>query len=111
LKEVVDFLVSKKLTFRSFKSIETKSLGSTKKIKCYFGVDLKSYFIFFIEIKRKGRVLVRDVEEFIQLHHQMELLNESKINHKYIHIQAPLCSKAKKSLLEKGWIVWHSDLV
>ncbi|MBD3795398.1 MAG: hypothetical protein IE878_00900 [Epsilonproteobacteria bacterium] len=110
MKEVLDFVVSKKLTFRSFKPIDTKQLGSTKKVKCYFGTNLERYFIFLIHVKRKMRVLRKDTHDFIELHTQMELLNDSKIKYKYLLIEAPLCSKAKKFLEENGWVVWHKEV-
>jgi len=43
-------------------------------------------------------------------HEKLEVLNDSKINKKYIYIQAPLCSKAKALMQEEGWRVWHEPI-
>ena len=44
------------------------------------------------------------------LHEKLELFNDSKINKKYIYIQAPLCSKAKTLMQEEKWTVWHEPI-
>ena len=41
------------------------------------------------------------------LHEKLEKYIDSKINKKYIIIEAPLCSKAKGLLEEHGWRVWN----
>ncbi len=109
MKEIVDFLQEKKLVFKSLKTIDIKHLGSRKKIAIYLGVDLKKYYAAIFHVQKKSRVLKKEVLEFMQLHEKLELLNESKINKKYIYIQAPLCSKAKTLLEEEKWTVWHEN--
>lgn len=109
MKEIVDLLQEKKLIFKSLTPIETKALGSRKKINIYLGVNLKKYYASIFEIEKKSRVLQKEANEFIALHEKLEIYNDSKINHKYIYIKAPLCSKAKKLLEEKGWVVWHQE--
>jgi uncharacterized protein Veg len=110
MKEIVDLLQDKKLIFKSLTPIDIKALGSRKKMTIYLGVNLKKYYAAIFSIEKKSRVLQKEVNEFIALHQRLESYNDSKINYKYIHIKAPLCSKAKKLLEENGWIVWHQEL-
>ena len=45
----------------------------------------------------------------MKLHEKLEVLKETKINKKYIYIQAPLCSKAKALMEKEQWTVWHDE--
>lgn len=109
MKEIVDFLQTKKMIFKSLNSIDIKTLGSRKKIAIYLGVDLKKYYTAIFHIHKKSRVLQKEVKEFMLLHEKLEALNDSKINKKYIYIQAPLCSKAKALMEKENWIVWQEE--
>jgi hypothetical protein len=111
MKEIVDFLQSKKLIFKSLSPIELKSLGSRKKIDIYLGVDLKKYYACILHIKKKSKILKKEALELMAFHEKLELLNDSKINNKYIYIQAPLCSKAKALMQDEKWTVWHEPTV
>jgi len=107
MKEIVHLLQEKKLLFKSLKTIEPKALSSRKKIAIYLGVDLKKYYAAVFHLKKKSRVLRKEAMELMELHERLEKFNDSKINKKYIYIQAPLCSKAKALFEENGWVVWH----
>jgi len=107
MKEIVHILQEKKLLFKSLKPIEPKELGSRKKISIYLGVDLKKYYACIIHVSKKSRILSKEALELMEFHTKLELLNESKINKKYIYIEAPLCSKAKALFKEQKWVVWH----
>jgi hypothetical protein len=108
MKEIVDILQEKKLLFKSLKSIEPKELGSRKKISIYLGVDLKKYYASIIYISKKSRILSKEALELMEFHKKLEEFNDSKINKKYIYIEAPLCSKAKILFEEQKWVVWHN---
>jgi hypothetical protein len=109
MKEIVDILQEKNLVFKSLKSIEPKELGSRKKIKIYLGVDLKKYYASILYISKKSRILSKEAIELMEFHKKLEVLNQSKINKKYIYIEAPLCSKARALFKEEKWIVWHEE--
>ena len=110
MKEIVDFLQKKKLIFKSLNKVDVKTLGSRKKIDIYLGVDLKKYYACIFHISKKSRILKKEALELMVLHEKLEVLNESKVNKKYIYIQAPLCSKAKALMEEEKWTVWHEVL-
>lgn len=107
MKEIVNFLQEKKLVFKSLSPIEVKRLGTRKKIDIYLGVDLKKYYACILHINKKSRILKKEALELMALHEKLEVLKDSKINKKYIYIQAPLCSKAKALMQEEKWTVWH----
>jgi len=109
MKEIVDLLQEKKLLFKSLKEIAPKELGTRKKIAIYLGVDLKKYYACILHINKKSRILQKEAKEIMALHEKLEEYNDSKINKKYIYIQAPLCSKAKLLMKEEGWKVWQEE--
>ena len=110
MKEIVDLLQAKNLVFKSLKPIDIKMFNSRKKIAIYLGIDLKSYYASVLHICKKSRILKKEALELMAFHEKLELLNDSKINKKYIFIQAPLCSKAKALMEEEGWVVWHEPI-
>ncbi|SFV65634.1 hypothetical protein MNB_SV-14-1289 [hydrothermal vent metagenome] len=74
------------------------------------GVDLKSYYACIIHIRKKSKILSKEALEIMEFHKKLEIFNQSKINKKYIYIQAPLCSKAKALFKEQKWRVWKDKL-
>jgi len=107
MKEIVHILQEQGLLFKSLKPIDIKELGSRKKLFIYLGVDLKKYYTCIIHIKKKSKILTKECLEIMELHQKLEKLNDSKINKKYIYIQAPICSKAKALFKEQKWKVWE----
>ncbi|WP_296823831.1 hypothetical protein [Sulfurovum sp.] len=105
LKEIVEYLQTKNIVFKSLKQILPKELGSRKKIAIYVGVDLKGYYADIMVLEKKSRVLRKEVGDLLVLHEKLEKYIDSKITKKYIFIKAPLCSHAKKMLEENGWKV------
>lgn len=109
MKEIVDYLQTKNIIFKSLKEILPKELGSRKKVSLYIGVDLKGYYALVMDLEKKSRVLRKEAEELMLLHEKVEQYIDSKVSKKYIIIKAPLCSKAKALLEERGWKVWHEN--
>ena len=107
MKEIVEYLHSKNLIFKSLKEISPKELGSRKKISLYLGVNLKEYYALVMSIEKKSRILRKEANQLMELHEKLEKYIDSKITKKYIIIKAPLCSKAKALLEEHGWKVYH----
>ena len=107
MKHIVEYLQHKNIIFKSFKLIELKELGSRKKISLYLGIDLKNYYAVVMSVKKKSRVLRKEAGELMALHEKLEKYIDSKIKKKYIIIEAPLCSHAKKMLEDSNWKVWN----
>jgi hypothetical protein len=108
MKEIVHKLQEEKLLFKSLKPIDVKLFKSRKKIQLYLAIDLKKYYACIIHVVKKSRILSKEARELMEFHSRLEIHNKSKINKKYIYIQAPLCSKAKTLFEEQGWTVWQT---
>lgn len=109
MKETVTYLQKKNMIFKSFKALAPKDLNSRKKIKLFIGVNLKDYYTLVIEVKKKSRILKKEVLEYRELHLKAQEHIDSNISKKYIIIYAPLCSKAKTLFEEHGWKVWEES--
>jgi hypothetical protein len=109
MKDLVERLQKEKLLFKSLKRVDPKLFGSRKKIDLYLGVNLKKYYATIIHIAKKSRILQKEAKELMLFHDKLEEYNNSVIKHKYIYIQAPLCSKAKRAFEERGWRVFGDD--
>ncbi len=109
MKELVEYLKDKNIICKSLKEVAPKALGSRKKIQLYVGVNLKGYYCSVMLLEKKSRVLRKEANELIALHEKLELYQDTKILKRYIRIRAPLCSKAKALLEEKGWKVWDEE--
>jgi len=110
MREIVEFFASKKIIFKRLKEIQSSELNSRKKVDIYIGVNLKDFYCAIFSITKKSRVLQKEVLEFVELNQRLEAYNDSKINTKYIIINAPLCSKAKALFEEGGWRVWNEEM-
>jgi len=109
MRDLVDRLQQSGIVFKSLKPIDLKALGSRKKIDLYLGVDLAGYYACIIHVVKKSRILQKEARELMAFHHKLEAYNESAINHKFIYLQAPLCSKAKTLFEANGWQVLLVD--
>ena len=109
MKEIVEYLQTKNIIFKSLKEVTPKELGSRKKIELYLGIDLKSYYALVMNVEKKSRILRKEAGELLVLHEKLEKYIDSKITKKYIIIKAPLCSHAKAMLEENGWRVFVAE--
>ncbi len=107
MKEIVEYLQQKNIIFKSLEEVAPKEVGSRKKVGLYIGVDLKGFYALAVLLEKKSRVLRKEAEVLMALHEKLEKYIDTKITKKYIIIKAPLCSKAKDLLEEKGWRVFH----
>lgn len=110
MKEIVEYLNNKNIMCKSLQTVLPKVLGSRKKVDLYVGVNLKDYYCLIMKLKKKSRVLRKEVYELIELHERIEKYMDTKIKKKYIIIEAPLCTHAKAMLEEYGWMVWHKNV-
>ena len=107
MKEIIHLLQEKELIFKSLNPIEAKILGSRKKISIYLGVDLKKYYACIIHLKKKSRVVSKEVMELIEFHKK---LDESKqINH-YIELVKERAYSGNKSAISTLHFVLQSVL-
>lgn len=105
MKKTVETLSDMGLIFRTLEPIDLKRLGTRKKMTLYLGVDPGDYYAVVISIEKKSRILRKEAGELMEFHPRLEELIDAKITKKYLLVAAPLCSKAKGLLEEKGWVV------
>ncbi|WP_457596201.1 hypothetical protein [Hydrogenimonas sp.] len=105
LKEVLDPLRQRGLVFRRFEPFSLKEIGSRKRIAVFHGVDTENRYTLVFAVKRRSRVLRRDVAEWLELKKRIEAYLGYPILQTIALIEAPLCSHAKGMLEEAGWTV------
>jgi len=106
MREFLETLANRDILCPKIEEIDLKSIGSRKRLKVYRGVERDGYFCMAIILDRKSRVLQKEAKEFIELHKRLEEKLECVIKRKYLLIKAPLCSKAKKLLIESRWRIF-----
>ena len=104
MKSIVDRLNQYNILCKKLTSVTPKELGSRKKITLYVGVDTAGYYCSAMVLIKKSRVLRKEAEELFLLHEKLEKNQETAIRKKYIHIDAPLCSKAQAMMEKAGWM-------
>ncbi|SFV61283.1 hypothetical protein MNB_SV-6-954 [hydrothermal vent metagenome] len=106
MKNMVEYLNSKNIICKRLKEVLPKALGSRKRVAIFVGVNLKGYYCSIITIKKRSRILKKEVLEIMLLHEKLEIYADTKIKKRYIYIDAPLCKEAKALFVNNGWIVW-----
>ena len=103
MKSIVDRLRQHNILCKTFTPIAPKELGTRKKISLYVGVDVAGYYCSVMVLVKKSRVVRKEAEELFVLHKKLEKHQETTIKKKYIHVDAPLCSKAQAMMEQAGW--------
>ena len=106
MKEIVEFLHSKNLMFKSLEYFDLKLIKSRKKWQVLLGTDIKSnYHIIFI-IEGKSRFLRKDIKEVENLKSKISSYLSHNFKYQAIKITSPLCSKAKSDLKDIKYKIW-----
>ena len=103
MRVIVDHLRAAGIICKKLTSIPPGELGSRKKVTIYLGVATDGYYCSVWHLSKKSRVLRKEAEELFDLHDRLARYADTRITRKYIRIDAPLCSKAKALMEEKGW--------
>ncbi len=106
MKELVEFFKKRGIIFRSLRPLDPKALGIKKRLELFEGVDLEGAFVLVMKIARKSRVVQKEAQQLEVLAKEIESKVGHRFKYRYMIIQAPLCSKAKKWLEENGWRVY-----
>ena len=110
MREIVEKLQGLGKIYKSFEQIDLKALKIRNKIEIYKAIDTRRYYTAVYVIAQKSRILIKDVEKFEGIHQKLTLFCQQDFKHRYLFIDAPLCSKAKASFLENGWKVIVSEV-
>jgi len=105
MKQVVEYYQRQGILFRSLEPVPPKLLGSRKRVAIYLGVDTEQFYVMVIVISKKSRILKQEADTIMALHPRLESRVGSKIGKKYLLVNAPLCSKARVWMEERGWRV------
>lgn len=106
MKEFTEFFREKKdLIFKNLEIVETKNLGSRKKIDIFSGTSLNSDYIAIFKIDSKSRFLIKNAQELEELFVKLKAYKGHNFKKKYAIINSPLCSKAKTLLEDLKWSV------
>ncbi len=105
MKRVLDPLRQKGYIFKRFEPFSPSLVGSRKKIEIFHGLDMQNRYLLLFSVKRKSRILVKDVEEWFELKRRVESYFGYPILINLALIDAPLCSKALRKLESEGWKV------
>lgn len=107
MKKVLDFLASKNIVFRSLEKIDLTLLKSRKKIEIYSGVNEKDFYGTVFIVSQKSRFVMKNSAEIIALEYKLEDLQKHSYKFKYLIICSPLCSYAKKHLMDEKWRIFE----
>lgn len=93
----------------SLEQVDTKELGSRKKIDSFFGKNENEYFALFFS-GTKSRVLKGEFDKLELLADKLSKLKSVVFGEKIYLSCAPFCSKATQYALNLGWRVIHVSL-
>lgn len=101
------YIVKKDKVLKMIKQItplDPKVLKIRSKVELFKGVD-KNTFIAIIGVKQKSRILIKDIAKFEDIVNKMTNYYNHTFHMKKLIVDAPMCSKASKSMRENGWEV------
>ena len=89
--------------YKYTETINLKNLGIRKKIDVYLALDTQKKSVLIVYITQKSRFLQKDVDKIEEIITTIKNTLEKDIEDKIIHIESPLCSKAKTKLESQYW--------
>jgi len=107
MKELLHILKDNNLIYKSLEELNKKEIGTRSKIDFYKATDRNGYYSIIFYIEKKSRILQKDVQTFEKLIEQISTHVEHNFKFKIAYINAPLCSKAKALMIDKGWKILH----
>jgi len=110
IKTISGYLRDKNLLLEKMQVVEPKELKSRKKVLIFDCKDTKQNYICIFYIKQSSRFLQKNTHDIFELLLKLTSLKEHNFKKKFIFIDAPLCSKAKKLFEENNWKVYHDAL-
>lgn len=99
------FLEKKDIIFKDLNEVLPKELNSRKKIGIFSGTSINKEYVAIFIYDSKSRFIRKNVEDLEQMFNTLVEYKEHNFKKKFLLISSPLCSKAKKILLETKWSV------
>jgi 16S rRNA C1402 (ribose-2'-O) methylase RsmI len=94
VKEIVDILSKEKIICKKLDEVAFKT---KKRVKIYFGINIKNEYCLIVKIYKKSRFLRKDIPFLEEIEKSFDNKFKSK---RKILILNEICSKAKKELKE-----------
>ncbi len=108
MKELVTLLKKEGEIFPSLKELDLKAYGIKKRWKAYEAINQKNEYVLVLEIARKSRIIVQDIEQIEQTRKELENRLKHRFKKFYLITNAPICSKAVKRVEEYGWKLYET---
>lgn len=102
---VVDSLRREGKIYKKMQEIAPKQLGSKNRLKIYDAISVDGYFSVIFVIEQKSKFFVKDIKKLDELLEKLMIFCDHGFKHKILFLRAPLCSKVKPLLKERGWSV------
>ena len=103
MQMVVDSFRTKGKIFKKMQEVAPKELGIRNRIKIYVATDTSGYFWAIFAVSQKSRLLMKDVHKFEEIYLKLTVFCDHNFKHKFIFVDAPICSKAKEAFKTQGW--------
>ena len=103
MQMIVDSLRQRGKIYKKMQEISPKELGIRNKIKIFSATDTNNKYWAIFAVSQKSRILMKDVHKFEEIFEKLVLYSEKTFTHKFIFIDAPLCSKAEAAFKAVGW--------
>jgi hypothetical protein len=103
MQMIVDSLRQRGKIYKKMQEVSPKELGIRNRIKIFSATDTNNENWAIFAVSQKSRILMKDVHKFEEIFEKLALYSEKTFAHKFIFIDAPLCSKAEAAFKEVGW--------
>lgn len=105
MRDICDFFRIKDIIFARMTRIDIKELGSRKKIEIFEAVDMKKEVWAIFVINQNSRFITKNSNELQKLYEDLKRYRNREYKYRLCLISSPICSKAKKSLVDLKWKV------
>ena len=98
MRALIEQLQAKGKIYKRLEEIQPKELKVRNKIRIFSATDMNGYYTTIFMVSQKSRLLMKDVLKFEEIYQKLVTYSGHNYKYKILTIDAPLCSKAKKSL-------------
>lgn len=103
MKALIDQLQSRGKIYKHLVEVQPKELNIRNKVRIFSATDMNGYYTAIFMISQKSRLLMKDVVKFEEIYQKLVTYSGHNFKYKILIIDAPLCSKAKKSFSDAKW--------
>lgn len=108
--EIIDLLVVNGIVCKQLMPVDNKDLKTRKNIACFRGIDTDSNYISVWRRFGKTRFIMKELEEFFELHGRLEKLCAHRIFKNVLIVESAICSKTLHVMNKQGWKVHNVSM-